>query len=179
MRSTAVQSYGRLYLITKMADRSKRKKGMSMKTVVINGKRNYIFDEITQKYRSKVRVCHRDTHSRIAGNFRSFTTASLCTTSTDVDGNSSNDHIANTKPAAEGHQSVELLSELSAELYTSSMSQNIEVSTEVAYATELSRLDMVTVVSNCTFVFPDFNSESRQLKVHGYIITTQTILISR
>ena len=151
-----------------MADHSKRKKGKSVKTVVINGKRKYLFDEITQKDRSKVLVCHRDTHSRIAGNLRSFATASLCTTSTSVDGNSSNDDIASTNPAAEEHQFVELLSEHSAELCTS---QNVEVSTEVAYATELSRLDMVTVVSNCAFVFPDFNSESKQLKVHVYIIT--------
>ena len=121
-----------------MADHSKRKKGKSVKTVVINGKRKYIFDEITQKDRSKVRVCHRDTHSRIAGNLRSFATASMCSTSTSIDGNSSNDandHIANTNPAAEEHQSVELLSEHSVELCTSSMSQN--VTTEVAYATEL------------------------------------------
>jgi hypothetical protein len=44
-------------------------------------------------------------------------------------------------------------------------SQNIEVTSELAYATELSRLEMVTVVNNCAFVFPAFNLENKQIKV--------------
>ena len=46
-----------------------------------------------------------------------------------------------------------------------SISPNCEVSPDVAYSTELSRLEMVTVVTNCAFVFPDFNVESKQIKV--------------
>ena len=44
------------------------------------------------------------------------------------------------------------------------------IALEIAYAAELSRLGMITVVTNQAFVVPDFDVDGKQLKVQPYLI---------
>ncbi|XP_028417741.1 uncharacterized protein LOC114542267 isoform X2 [Dendronephthya gigantea] len=57
----------------------------------------------------------------------------------------------------------------------SSLAQNTEANVEIAYATELSRLEMVTVVTKCAFVLPDFNVESKRIKEMNFIVVHRSV----
>ncbi len=147
-----------------MAENSKRKRLKPWKTIVINGKRKYIFGEILKKDQSKVRELH-GLFSRLQN---SDPENMLCTGST-ASTSAETDTINNDSMLAESESlSQSLLRDddgNDSEPDNTSISPNCEVSPDVAYSTELSRLEMVTVVTNCTFVFPDFNVESKQIKV--------------
>ena len=139
------------------------------KTVVINGKRKYLFEEVPNKDISKVRVPHvvySSSQNRLctASTLSSVhINSSTLTENPEIDCHSQSTELSQSLFCDDGNQRPEVHNDC--EPGHSSVSQNIEVTSELAYATELSRLGMVTVVNNCAFVFPDFNLENKQIKV--------------
>ncbi len=140
-----------------MAENLKRKRSKPWKSIVVNGKRKYIFGEILNKDQSEVRELH-GVFSRpqiVPDNL-------LCTASTSTetaDNTTKSECLSQSFLPNDENQMPEVDND--SEPHNTSISPNMEVSSEVAYATELSRLEMVTVVTNCAFVFPDFNVEIR------------------
>ena len=153
-----------------MAENSKRKRPKPWKTVIINGKRKYIFGELLEKDQSKVRAQAEASSTNVAceNQLRSASAiVDINSPSSPIASNTTDCHSQATLPDNLNELNQLQRSQLDDESgpYDMPISQTVEVSSEVAYATELSRLEMVTVVNNCTFVFPDFNIESKQIKV--------------
>ena len=144
-----------------MADNSRRKKAKPWKTVVINGKRKYLFEEVPNKDISKVRVPHV-VYSSSQNRLCTASTLSM-TENPEIECHSQSTGLSHSLFCDDGNQRPEAHNDC--EPGHSPASQNIEVTSELAYATELSRLEMVTVVNNCAFVFPDFNLENKQIKL--------------
>ncbi|XP_028418044.1 uncharacterized protein LOC114542819 [Dendronephthya gigantea] len=153
-----------------MAESSKKKRTKPWKTVVINGKRKYIFGENLAKDQSKVRAPHRISTSQMVREDRSTSSTNISLTESECHSDSQpqfscDQYDENTTPEVV----------IDCQPPHSSLVQNTEANVEIAYATELSRLEMVTVVTKCAFVLPDFNVESKRIKEMNFIVVHRSV----
>jgi hypothetical protein len=150
-----------------MAENSKRKRSKPWKTIVVL-LRKYIFGEIQSKDHSKVRE-PQGIYSRqqiSSENVPCTSSRSVATVNVNRSTSTDSECLSQSFLPYDGNEIPQVGNDSAPN--HSSMSPNAEVSSEIAYATELSRLEMITVVTNCAFVFPDFNVESKQIKVCLY-----------